>query len=371
MREHKPSNCATQSLPAGLLLLVVPAVGLFALSGCTCNDSAPPAAAPVVEAAPPAAEPAPAAQPEQKRGKADREDARKQRRAERREQRKLDFESQTAVYQYPVVATSSDAEALRAQILTAVQPVAGVALQWTLRSCVSETLWDSADGTLKKQGATLAIQNSLETDTCSSSGRSRSSLLVAHRTTDEAAAKATHKQLLGLTNANSQLKVSVESATSVPDAAPTLIVRALERSKGSASAVDTSAGLGKSMVTRFWDPEATVTLTPVCSQGLTVREWVLEEEQAMPSQEAEPSKAGKGGKARKPRERRRSWARLTVSSDPAGAGKPHAMLHMRAAPKRESNDARVQLPVNTFNALKTAGLTVEMPLVDARYRCGG
>ncbi|HCH63828.1 MAG: hypothetical protein CL927_14520 [Deltaproteobacteria bacterium] len=371
MQESKLSVRKPNSRSAVTFALVVPTIGFLALSGCTCNDAAPPAAPPAVEAAPPAAEPPPEAKPDRKDAKADRKDTREQRRADRREQRKVDFSAQAPVFQFPVLAATSDAEKVRAQIMTAVQPVAGVALRWTLRSCASETLWDSADGTLNKQGASIAIQNSLETDTCASSERSRSSLLVAHRTTDEAAAKATHRQLLGLTATDSQLKVSVESVTSAPEGAPTLVVRSVVRSRGAASAVDTSTGLGQAMKARFWGPEATVTLAPVCSQGLTIREWVLEEEQAMPSKGNEATKAGKNGKARKQRERRRSWARLTVSSDPAGAGKPHAMLYMRAAPKREAADARVQLPTTTFNALKSAGMTVEMPLVDARYRCGG
>lgn len=349
-------------------LLLAPAVALLTFSGCTCNDAAPPAAPPAVEAPPPAPEPEPDARRDRRGSKADREGKREQRRAERREQRRLDFDSQTPVFVYPVAVTSPDAEKVRAQILSTVQPVAGVPLRWTLRSCASETVWDTAEGSLKGQGAVLSTETSLDSKTCTAGERSRSNLTVQHATTDAAAAKATHARLIALGSADSQLKVTVESATTAPETNPTIIVQSTERARGAVDSVDVSKGLAKAFTERFSTADSPLQLAAVCGKAQTVREWVLEEEAAMPAKESKTAKTGKNGRERKARERHRSWARLTVTS---GASASNAMVHMRGASKREKDEARLQLPQTTYTGLKTAGMVVELPVVDARYRCGG
>lgn len=348
--------------------VMAPFAALLAISGCTCNDAAPPAAPPAAQAPAPALEPAPEAKPDRKASKADRQGKREQRRAERREQRRLDFDAQAPVFVYPVAVTSADAEKARAQILSTTQPVAGVPLRWTLRSCATETLWDTTEGTLKGQGAVLSTQTSLNPKTCTAGERSRSNLTVQHLTTDAAAAKATHTKLIALMSSNDQLKVTVESATTASETNPTIIVQAMERARGAMESVDVSKGLTKAFTERFSTAESPLQLAAVCGKGQTVREWILEEEAAMPSRDSQATKTGKNGRERKARERHRSWARLTVTS---GATTSSAVLHMRGASKREQNDARLQLPTTTYTDLKTAGMVVEMPVVDARYRCGG
>jgi hypothetical protein len=371
MRDAVPQANSPRLGSQNLTRIIPLVAAVFVASGCSSNEPTPTAApaAPTAPAAPDAAAPAPATEVKDPEG--DRGAAREQRRIDRRGQRKVDFENQAKVFEYPVLASTPDAATLRAKILEVVQPVAGVALQWTLRSCVAETLWDSADGTLKTQGAVLISQASLETDTCKASGRSRSSLLASHLSTDATAVRSTHQKLVAMTTENAQMKVMVESATTVPEAAPAVVVRAQERHKGVLSSVDTKNGLGKVMVDRFWAAGSEANLTVVCGEARTVRNWVLEEKEALPAKDKAAPKTDKRGKARKARERHRSWARLTVATDAADKGTPHASFYMREASKRESDAGRLQLPTTTYTGLKAAGMVVEIPLIDAQYRCGG
>lgn len=309
--------------------------------------------------------------------KPDREAKREQRRSERREQRRLSFDSQSPVFEYAVRAATPAADALRARILSSVQPVAGTPLRWTQRSCATETLWDDPSGTLKSTGAVLVTQSSLDAASCTAEERTKSSLQLAHQTADSAAARSTHVPLAGLAAANKQSKVWVEAATTDPASAPVLVVQGLERHRGALAAVDTTQGLGKAALDRFWGPGAAVELGAVCDRSLTVRQWVLEEEQALPPRDGdERSSEGRGkrerkGKARQPRDRHRSWARLTVWTDAAGTTVHHASLHMKAASsKRETDAARRELPTTTHTDLKAAGMVEAVPLLDARYRCG-
>ena len=353
----------------GRSLLIPLLVATIGLTGCTCNDSPEPVAPPVAAAPPPPeATPAEAA----KESKADRIAARGQQRGERREQRKLSFDAQLPVFEFAVRAASPAAEKVRAEILAAVQPVAGVPLRWTLRSCASETMWDSADRTLQGQGVVLATEVSLDPASCtqgaSAGKRTRSALVVSHHSADAAAVRSSHEALVRLAAGNGQTKVSVESASSAPEATALVVVRGLERHRGALSAVDTSSGMGKVLLDRFWPAGSTPELTAVCDRSLTTRSWILEEEEAMPSNDAAPAATGKGGKARKPRERHRSWARLTVRSS---ADATLASLHMRASRKRDADPARVDLPITTYSGLQAAGLVEAVPLIDARYRCGG
>ncbi len=346
------------------------AASILAVSACGLNDPAPATTAPAPAApAAPAATATPA--PTEAGGPAeDRTAAREQRRIERREQRKVDFDSQMKAFEYGVLEATADAEKLRAKVLEIVQPVAGVPLQWTIRSCVAETIWDSADGTLKGQGAILLSQSSLETETCQTAARSRSSLIAAQLTTDTTVARATHQKLVGLTAESPQTKVSVESTTTAAGGDPVLVVRAQERHRGVLSEIDTTTGLGKVVAEHFWASGTATPLASVCGQSRTVRQWVLEEQEALPARESASAKAGKQGKARKTRERHRSWARLAVTSNAAGTGAPLASLHMREASKRETDAARLELATTTYNGLKAAGMVSGVSLIDAQYRCG-
>jgi hypothetical protein len=286
------------------------------------------------------------------------------------------------VFEYAVRAAAPAADALRARILSSVQPVAGTPLRWTQRSCATETLWDDAGGTLKSQGALLVTQSTLDAASCTAEERTKSSLQLAHQTVDSAAARSTHVPLAGLAAANKQSKVWVEAATTDPASDPVLVVQGLERHRGALAAVDTTQGLGKAALDRFWGPGAAVELGAVCDRSLTVRQWVLEEEQALPPRDGdERSREGRGregrgkgarkGKARQPRDRHRSWARLTVWTDAAGTTVHHASLHMKAASsKRETDAARQELPTTTHTDLTAAGMVEAVPLLDARYRCG-
>ena len=151
------------------------------ISGCTCNDAAPPAAPPVVEAPPPAPEPEPDARRDRRGSKADREANANN--GARNAESSVDS---TSIPRHPSSCIPSrsppDAEKVRAQILSTVQPVAGVPLRWTLRSCASETVWDTTEGTLKGQGAVLSTETSLDAKTCTAGERSRSNLSVQHAT---------------------------------------------------------------------------------------------------------------------------------------------------------------------------------------------
>jgi hypothetical protein len=357
---------------ASRLLLTGPVLlASFALSGCTCNDTPAPAPAPVTAAPAPVA--APVAEPAEPAPSADdrRQAKRNDRRNERREQRKASFDNQKPVFEYAVKAATPAADALRAKIMANVQPAAGVPLRWTLRSCESETLWDDPSATLKGQGATLVIQTSLDSSSCAPTERTRSTVEVAHYTTDTEAARSTHQRLSSLSATNQGVKVTVESATVAPESPPVFAVRALERQNGTLATVDPATGLGKAVLDRFVAAGTPTTLSPVCGESLTVRHWVLEEEQALPPKDDSPPSTGKRGKTRAPKERHRSWAQLSVWSSADGASVHHASLHMRGASKRETNPAQQELPTKTYTDLKAAGLVDAVPLIDARYRCGG